>query len=210
MGLGARLFAATYDRASARIDAAGFEEHRARLLAAASGRVLEIGAATGLNLDRYPESARELVLAEPDPNMAKRLERRAAASDRAVRVVRAPAERLPFPDGSFDTVVSSLVLCTVPDQPRALAEVRRVLAPGGRLLFLEHVRSREPRLARWQDRLNPVWRRLVAGCNCNRDTLGAIAAAGFRLEEVEESEFPRAAPVCPLVRPLVRGSAVPA
>jgi SAM-dependent methyltransferase len=119
-------------------------------------------------------------------------------------VVQAPAERLPFEDSSFDTAVFTLVLCTVPDPAAALAEAARVLRPNGRLLFVEHVRSEDPGLARWQDRLERPWRFLGDGCHCNRDTVAAIEASPLALERVERGELPKSPP---LVRPLVRGQA---
>jgi len=118
-------------------------------------------------------------------------------------VLRAPAEDLPFDDGSFDTVVSTLVLCGVSDQPRALREVRRVLRPGGRLIFVEHVRSDDPKLARWQDRMNGL-NRFMACCECNRPTLDSMKEAGFRIDEVEHSKLQK---VPPFVRPLIAGTA---
>ncbi len=126
-------------------------------------------------------------------------------SGRTVRAVRAPAERLPFEDGSFDTVVSTLVLCSVGDQDEALAEVRRVLRPGGRFLFLEHVRAEDAKRARWQDRLNRPWRVVAMGCNANRATLARIEAAGFEVEELRHGELPKSPP---LIRPMIAGRAV--
>jgi SAM-dependent methyltransferase len=119
-------------------------------------------------------------------------------------LVEASADELPFEDSSFDTAVFTLVLCTVPDPQRALAEAARVLKPGGKLLFVEHVRAEEPGLARWQDRLETPWRFLADGCHCNRDTIASIEASPFALERVERDELPKAPP---LVRPLVRGTA---
>jgi SAM-dependent methyltransferase len=119
--------------------------------------------------------------------------------------VRAPAEELPFPDDTFDTAVSTLALCTVGDPERALGEIKRVLKPGGRLLVLEHVRSEEPKLARWQDRIAPVWRRFGHGCHCNRPTPDLISGAGFGDVAFEHGSLPKAPPV---VRPLVSGHAV--
>ena len=137
--------------------------------------------------------------------MAKRLRETAAAAPRPVSVSEAPAERLPFADSSFDTVVSTLVLCTVPDPAAALAELARVLEPGGRLLFLEHVRAEDPGLARWQDWLEKPWRFLGDGCHCNRDTVATIESSPLRLEGVERGEFPKAPPI---VKPLRWGTAV--
>jgi ubiquinone/menaquinone biosynthesis C-methylase UbiE len=200
-----RVFAATYDRALRAAEEAGLRERRHALLARARGATLEIGAGTGLNLRHYPRQVSELVLAEPGEHMARQLRRTAAATALRAEVVEAPAERLPFPDERFDTVVCTLVLCTVPDPATALAEVARVLRPGGRLLFLEHVRSGDPRLARWQDRLWRPWRFVADGCHCNRDTLATLRASPLAVEDVEPGRIERAAP---LVRPLIAGSAV--
>jgi ubiquinone/menaquinone biosynthesis C-methylase UbiE len=200
-----RLFAAAYDRGFERTEEAGLRRMRTELLAGARGRVIEIGAGTGLNLELYPDSVRELALVEPDPHMAKRLRAKAARSTRAAEIVEAPAERLPFDDDSFETAVATLVFCTIPEPSAALTELARVLKPGGRLLFVEHVRSRHPGLAGWQDRLEKPWRFLGDGCHCNRDTLATIAASNFQLGEVEHDRLPKAPPI---VRPLVRGSAV--
>src|SRR3712207_3959245 len=142
---------------------------RGETLAAASGRTVDVGAGTGANIGLFPPAVTELVLAEPSPHMAKRLKQKVEEERAAATVVEAPAEALPFPDDSFDTVAFTLVLCTVPDQPTALGEARRVLRPGGRLVFAEHVRSSDRRTARWQDRLERPWRFFGAGCHCNRD-----------------------------------------
>jgi ubiquinone/menaquinone biosynthesis C-methylase UbiE len=202
-----RMFSAFYDRAFKASEEAGLREMRADLLAGARGKVLELGAGTGLNLELYPETVESLTLTEPDPHMTRQLRRRVEESSRRAEVVEAPAERLPFEDDSFDTAVVTLVLCTVPDPAATLKEVSRVLKPAGRLLFLEHVRSRNPDLAKWQDRLEGPWRFLGDGCHCNRDTVAAISAAGFELGEVERPEFPKGPP---LVKPMAKGSARPA
>lgn len=199
-----RMFSACYDRGFKRTEEAGLSEMRRELLAQARGRALELGAGTGLNLEHYPEGIESLALVEPDPYMTRQLRPKVAAEGREAEVVEAPAEQLPFPDASFDTVVVTLVLCTVPDPAASLAEIKRVLKPGGKLLFLEHVRSRSPELARWQDRLEGPWRFLGDGCHCNRDTVASIESAGFELGEVERGALPKAPPI---VRPLVRGSA---
>jgi ubiquinone/menaquinone biosynthesis C-methylase UbiE len=178
---------------------------RAELLAGATGRTVELGAGTGVNLDLYPEAVGELVLIEPGPHMAKRLRARVGESARVATVVEAPAERLPFEPASFDTAVATLVLCTVPDPAAAVAELTRVLKPGGKLLFVEHVRSQDPAGAVWQDRLEQPWRFFADGCHCNRDTLATLATSGFVLDEVEHGRLPKAPAI---VRPLVRGSAV--
>jgi len=200
-----RMFAAMYDRGLKATEDAGLGEMRRDLLAATSGRVLELGAGTGINLDLYPPAVTELVLVEPDPHMAKRLRARLAASPRQATVLEAPGERLPFADGEFEIAVATLVLCTVPDPTATLAELRRVLAPGGRLLLIEHVRAEEQGLARWQDRLHGPWRFLADGCHCNRDTAAALAAAGFETEGLEQSQLPKSPPI---IRPLIRGQVV--
>jgi ubiquinone/menaquinone biosynthesis C-methylase UbiE len=204
MSLEGRLFAALYDPLMASTEKAGLADRRRRLLENAHGRVLEIGGGTGANLRYYGKSVDEVIFVEPEEPMARRLDRKLADNGRRARVVRAPAETLPFEDGSFDVAVSTLVLCTVSDHRRALGEIHRVLKPSGRLLFLEHVRSDDAKLARWQDRLNGLNRRLAHGCNCNRDTLSAIASAGFRIADVDRDRLPKAPP---LVRPLVVGVA---
>jgi ubiquinone/menaquinone biosynthesis C-methylase UbiE len=136
--------------------------------------------------------------------MASQLREKAKVLSIPVEVVEAPAERLPFPDSSFDTVTLTLVLCTVPDPQAALSEIARVLKPGGRFLFLEHVRSEDPRVARWQDRLHGPWFLFGHGCNCNRDTLAAIERSPLEAERVERGEIPK---MPPLVKPMLRGRA---
>jgi ubiquinone/menaquinone biosynthesis C-methylase UbiE len=180
---------------------AGLAAQRRNLLAGARGRVLEVGAGTGLNLEHYPDGIDELVLVEPEPAMVRKLKQRLRDLGREARIVEADGEALPFPDGSFDVVVCTLVLCSVDDPMRALAELRRVLRPDGSFLFLEHVRSDQPRTARLQDRINPAWRFVTNGCNCNRRTLSLIESA-FSLDEVERGEVPKAPSI---VRPLVSG-----
>jgi ubiquinone/menaquinone biosynthesis C-methylase UbiE len=201
-----RAFSAVYDRGFKSTEEAGLREMRRALLSGARGRVLELGAGTGLNLEHYPEGIESLTLVEPDPHMGRQLREKLVRAGRAaeVSVVEAPGESLPFYDGSFDTVAVTLVLCTVPDQPATLAEIKRVLAPGGRLLFLEHVRSHSLEVAKWQDRLERPWKFLADGCRCNRDTVAAIGAAGFELGEIEEGSLPK---MPPIIRPLVKGSA---
>lgn len=205
MNLWGRTFARFYDRFMAATEEAGLGARRAELLAGAHGAVIELGSGTGVNLEHYPASGiDELVLVEPEEPMARRLERRAANSQLPTRVVRAPAEELPLPDASFDVAVCTLVLCTVADQQRALAELRRVLKPGGRLLFLEHVRAKDLKLARWQDRLHPLWVRFGHGCHCNRATVQAMRDAGFVVGELEHDRIPKAPAI---VRPMAVGSA---
>jgi ubiquinone/menaquinone biosynthesis C-methylase UbiE len=199
-----RFFSSMYDRLMSSAEEAGMREMRRELLAGAAGRTLEVGAGTGLNLDLYPEAVTELVLVEPDPHMTKRLRAKLAASGRNATVLEAPAEAIPVEDASFDCIVSTLVLCTVPDPGAATVELRRLLRPEGRLLFIEHVRAEDPGLARWQDRLERPWRFLGDGCHCNRDTLATLRAGGLRTDRVEHDTLPKAPP---LVRPLIRGEA---
>ena len=166
--------------------------------------MLEVGGGTGANLPFYGAGVEALVITEPEEPMARRLERKLAGYSLPARVVRAPAEELPLEDASFDFVVSTLVLCTVDDPARALAEIHRALKPGGRLVFLEHVRSDDPRLARWQNRLHGAWVRVAYGCHCNRETLENIERAGFSITEVEYDRMRKAPPI---VRPLIAGLA---
>jgi ubiquinone/menaquinone biosynthesis C-methylase UbiE len=193
-----------YDRGLKGTEDAGLREMRRETLAAARGRTIDLGAGTGANLGLYPDAVTELILAEPDPHMVKQLRTKLAQSGRAAELVEAPAERLPFEDSSFDTAVFTLVLCTVPDPEAALAEAARILKPGGKLLFIEHVRAEDAGLARWQDRLEKPWRFAADGCHCNRDTVAKIEASPLTVERVERGRLPKAPP---LVRPLVRGSA---
>jgi ubiquinone/menaquinone biosynthesis C-methylase UbiE len=201
------IFARFYDRMMARSERGGLGEMRRALLASASGRVLELGAGTGHNLEHYTGAITELMLIEPDPHMARRLRERVASDPGAAgnpTVIEASAEELPFDDGSFDTVVATLVLCTIPDPLRALGEARRVLVEDGRLLYLEHVRSSRPGLARWQGRLERPWGFVAGGCHPNRDTGQLLADAGFWIDSLENVKLPKAAP---LVRPAIRGAA---
>jgi ubiquinone/menaquinone biosynthesis C-methylase UbiE len=201
------IFARFYDRMTAGTERAGLGEMRRELLAVATGRVLELGAGTGHNLTYYTNAVTELVMTEPEPNMARQLRERVAANPGAAgnpSVIEASAEDLPFDDGSFDTVVATLVLCTIPDPLRALGEARRVLVEGGKFLYLEHVRARRPGLARWQDRLERPWGFFAGGCHPNRDTGQLLADAGFWIDSLEDLKMPKAPPI---VRPVIRGVA---
>jgi ubiquinone/menaquinone biosynthesis C-methylase UbiE len=191
MTLRARIFALTYDRQMAGAERAGLADFRAQLLAGVGGQVLEIGGGTGANLPHYGPAVESLTMTEPQPAMLRRLQRKVSEQAPAAHVLRAPAEDLPFADGTFDVAVSTLVLCGVDDQPRALRELRRVLRPGGQFLFLEHLRSDDPRLARLQDRMNWL-NRLVVCCDCNRPTLNSIEEAGFTVTHLEHRALPKA------------------
>ncbi|HEY2478145.1 MAG TPA: class I SAM-dependent methyltransferase [Solirubrobacterales bacterium] len=231
-----RLFASFYDRGLKATEENGLRDMRAALLADARGRVVEIGAGTGVNLDLYGAGIEDLTLVEPDQHMGAKLRARldsrsaAATSDRRdadsediaepgaesaadadpaspapTRLVTAPAEALPFEDDTFDTAVATLVLCTVPDPVAAITELARVLKPGGRLLFIEHVRSDDPHRARWQDRLEKPWRFLADGCHCNRATEANLRASSFQIEAIDHGKLPKSPPI---VRPLIRGTAI--
>ena len=185
---------------------AGLADKRREALAAASGEVLEIGAGTGLNLAAYPrEGITRLVCTEPNAAMSRQLEARSSEAPVEVEVVAASAERLPFADASFDCVTGTLVLCEAGSPAAALAEIARVLRPGGQYLFLEHVRSVDHDHARMQDRWAPIWRSVSGGCNCNRDTLAAIESSPLTVEKAEIGRFPKAPKI---VKPLLIGSAV--
>lgn len=183
-----------------------FDEERRPVLRLAYGRVLELGVGGGAGLRFYPPAVTDLVGIDPAPAMLERARARARRLDGRrrglpfrVRLIQASAEALPFADASFDTVVSVLTLCTVPDAARAAAEAHRVLRPGGTLLVLEHVRAPNGRmLAWWQDRMDPIWTRLAGGCHLNRDTSAVLAAAGFDVEPIHRYRnqvyFPLAAP----------------
>ncbi|MGH2594444.1 MAG: class I SAM-dependent methyltransferase [Actinomycetota bacterium] len=186
------VFAWCFNKLGPRADARGTAERRRSLLADASGQVVEVGAGTGLNLWHYPSAVDEVLAVEPDPHMFRRLALALGRASVPVRLARSRAEDLPVADDSVDAVVMSLVLCSVPDVGAALAEARRVLKPEGRLLFFEHVRAQDPRLARWQDLLDRAWGFFGGGCHPNRDTLGAIEAAGFHMEDIERFDEPGA------------------
>ena len=179
-------------------------DHRRRLLAGLSGRILEVGAGNGLNFPHYPAAVTEVLAVEPEPYLRRLALAAARQAPVPIRVVAGTAEALPAPDGAVDAVVASLVLCTVADPDQALAEVRRVLRPGGTLRFYEHVRATDSRLAGWQDRLERPWGWLVGGCHPNRDTVAAITAAGFRVLELDRFDL---AAMPALARPHVLGVA---
>jgi SAM-dependent methyltransferase len=185
-----RLFAAVYDRVMAWSEAHGLAERRQRLLGRARGRVLEIGAGTGANLAHYPPTAVTSVTAlEPDGAMRRRLAKRLSASPVPVELVETSVDGAGFDDDSFDTVVSTLVLCTVPDPVSTARAIRRWLRPDGELLFLEHVRAPGFR-GRIQHGLTPVWTRVVCGCHLDRDSVGALRQAGLVVTDLEHFVLP--------------------
>lgn len=165
------------------------------------GQVLELGVGTGLNFDHYPPAV-ELTGSEPDPHMLRRARKHAAQVRPETRLIEAPAERLPFPDASFDAVVSTLVLCSVAQPEQVAREVRRVLKPGGEFRFLEHVLADQPRLSAWQHRIQPLWSWFVGGCHPDRDTVETLKRAGFAVESRAFGFGP-----LPIVRPHVIGRA---
>jgi ubiquinone/menaquinone biosynthesis C-methylase UbiE len=214
VGVRDALFAGVYDRMLAPMEQAGLREWRRALLADLTGTVIEVGAGTGVNLPLYPASVERLVLTDPSPAMLTRLRATADrettdpdsdAGPRSVEVVEAHADALPIDDGEADAVVSTLVLCSVPDPGAVLAEARRVLRPDGRLVFLEHVAAEDrPARLRWQRRLDHVWPHVAGGCHLDRRTGVAIADAGFVLGDVTRESARKASP---LVRAMIRGIA---
>jgi SAM-dependent methyltransferase len=202
---GSALSARLYDPFLWWGERSGLSRAREKLLSEVSGEVLEIGAGTGLNLSHYPAGLERLVLTEPEEHKAAMLLHRAHGLGHAAEFVRASAEALPFEDDSFDTVVATLVFCTVGDPVAALDEARRVLRSGGRLLFIEHIRSDSPRTGAIQDRLEGPWKRLADGCHCNRRTLALMDQAGWEVTVTRRTEkwfMP------PVARPIVIGQAI--
>ncbi|CAN5627288.1 class I SAM-dependent methyltransferase [soil metagenome] len=202
------LLAPIYDRMVAPAEDACFRDWRHELLSGLRGDVLEIGAGTGANIEHYPATVDRVVFTEPDPGMRRRLDDKLAAAGDAFgpgasEVFTDSADHLSFADASFDAVVGTLVLCTVADPAAALAEVRRVLRPGGRLVFLEHVAAEDrPDRLRWQRRLDPIWKRVVGGCRLTRRTAAEIEAAGFSIGAITRESARKATPV---IRPTIRG-----
>lgn len=178
-----RIFAAVYDHINAPLERRVLGARRERLLGELTGEVLDVGGGTGVNL-HHLRNAERVTVAEPDGAMRARLTSRLDRSHAPVEVSANSAEALPYADAGFDAVVCTLVLCTIPDADRALREMRRVLKPSGCLIVLEHVRG-SGALARWQDRVDPLWTRLVAGCHLNRDTFAAIERSGFAWDSYE-------------------------
>jgi len=173
-----RWFAALYDTVMAPLERGGFQDIRKQLLRQARGKVLEIGSGTGVNFPYYTE-AEHVIALDPEPAMVERSLRRATHAAVPIEVIVARAEALPFADHTFDTVVGTLVFCTIPDPRQALCELQRISTPGGTALFFEHVRVHRPLVGRLQDWLTPVWKHVAGGCHLNRDTLALITQAGF-------------------------------
>jgi SAM-dependent methyltransferase len=187
------VFARCYARLSRRMeDESDVAEHRQELLAGLRGRVVEVGAGNGLNFRHYPATVTEVVAVEPEAYLRRLAQAEAARAAVPVQVVNGTAEALPAGNGAFDAAVASLVLCSVRDQRRALAELWRVLRPGGQLRFYEHVRAQEPGFARVQRLVDGVWPLLAGGCHTSRDTVAAIAAAGFQVDRCRRFWFPEA------------------
>ena len=167
------------------------QRQRAKIVPRAQGRVLEIGIGTGRNLPLYDKSRlTQLYGLDPAAQMHPKARQRMLAAGIEVELLELPAEKIPMPDASFDTVITTFTLCTIPDAPRALAELRRVLRPGGALLFVEHGRAPEPGVARWQDRLDPLWRRVAGGCHLNRKIDDLISGNGFRIDALTNARLP--------------------
>lgn len=163
---------------------------RRRVIGAAEGKVLEIGIGSGLNLPLYGPPVRSVSALEPSPELLRMARGRGGELAVPVEFLEASAEAIPLDDDSVDAVVTTWTLCTIPDAPRALAEMRRVLKPGGALLFVEHGRAPERGVARWQDRLDPLWSRLAGGCHLNRKIDDLISGSGFRIERLEHERLP--------------------
>ena len=200
------LFARIYDRVSGRAEDAGQREHRRELLDGLTGHVVEVGAGNGLNFQHYPSTVDEVLAVEPEPFLRERARSAATGAPVAVRVLDGTAERLPLDDGSLDAAVLSLVLCSVPDPAAAMAELRRVLRPGGELRFYEHVRSEHSGFARFQQAADVLWPRLAGGCHTARDSERAIVDAGFRIERSRRLTFRPCSVIAPIA-PHVLGRA---
>ena len=199
------FMSAIYDPFMRRSEVACLGAWRRELLGETSGEVLEIGAGTGVNLPYYPSAVSKLVLSEPDPHMRMKLQTRTlSVLGRDATLTGAGVDALPFEDESFDFVVSTLVLCSVPDPARALAEIHRVLRPGGGLVYLEHVASDDPSRLAWQQRVEPLWKRIAGNCHLTRRTGEALRIAGFEIEQERRESMRKS---LPLVRASIRGVA---
>jgi ubiquinone/menaquinone biosynthesis C-methylase UbiE len=194
-----KIFAAFYDRIIASVEKKTLARRRAALLSGLTGRVLDVGAGTGVNLP-YFKAADTVVMAEPDGAMRAKITPKLEQAHVPIELSDAPAEKMPFPDAHFDAAVCTLVLCTVPDPAAALAEIRRVLKPGGTLIVLEHVRG-EGRFAKVQRGIGPVWTKLAAGCVLTRDTKSTLEQAGFTLVDYEAfQDLSKLMPIAPMIQ----------
>ena len=201
------LLAPVYDRCMAGTEEACLNEWRREVLRHASGRVIEVGSGTGINIGLYPDAVTSVVLSEPDPWMRKGLSKRLHDDALTIyEVSSAGVEDLAYAADTFDTVVCTLVLCTVPDPQQALDSIHRILKPGGRLIFLEHVLANDrPKRARWQRFWNPLWKRCMGGCEVIRDTATSMESAGFQIETMTRASMRKAPSI---VRPTIRGYAI--
>ncbi|GKV64718.1 MULTISPECIES: class I SAM-dependent methyltransferase [unclassified Sporosarcina] len=177
-------FPKLYDLAMTPLEKTRFKRVRTELVWSASGHVLEIGSGTGVNFPYYSNAERVTAI-EPNPLMNKRAFKRIKDTSVPVEVHETTAESLPFADNTFDTVIATLVFCTIPDPVKALAEIRRVSKPGAEILFFEHVQMKQPVLRKAQDFLNPLWKRVCDGCNLNRNTLLLIQQSGIEVKSIE-------------------------
>lgn len=196
-----------YDRFMAKTEAACLQQWRHELLQQVSGEVLEIGAGTGANISLYSDQVTRLLLTEPDIHMRRQLEEKLVNHDPVkLGVSGGTAESIEAADESFDYVVTSLVCCSVTDLNAGLREIKRVLRPGGGLVFLEHVAAPAgSSIRQWQNRINPIWRTLMGNCHLNRETEQAIVGEGFEIIQIERESMRKASPI---VRPTIRGIAI--
>ncbi|TLP73181.1 class I SAM-dependent methyltransferase [Nesterenkonia sphaerica] len=203
------LFARLWPRVARQLDRSGGTDHRRELVAGLEGRVIEIGAGEGSNFAHYPTTVTDVLAVEPEAHLRRLAEQRAARLDGRIRVVDGVAERLPAESDSFDAAVVSLVLCSVRDQPAALEEIRRVLRPGGRLRFFEHVAAPPATAHRWLQQLldSTLWPQVAGGCHTGRDTLANIRRSGLRLTQLERLRFPATRLPVP-TSPHIRGEAL--
>ncbi len=209
MANGHKWFASVYDRMMAGEEKGFLKYVRSHIVGGARGRVLEVGAGTGANFPYYEAGdAKTVVATEPDPYMMARARKKLEQLRIPIELQRAPAEGLPFTDGSFDTVVSTLVMCSVDDLEEALREIRRVLRSGGEFRFYEHVRSVSSVGAFFQDVATPAWSWLGAGCHPNRDVTAAIEEAGFQIRELRRQYPVPNIPPLSVARPHILGVAL--
>jgi len=181
------ILARFYDTVLKPTERAGVRDERRRMMEGVAGRIVELGAGTGLNVPFYPATADEIHAVEPDRHMLARLVARAPDSTVPLHLYRGDAQNLPFVDGTFDAAIIAFALCTIPDPARALEEAHRVVRPGGVLRFLEHVRSPNARTARWQNRISPIWSRVAGGCRLNQPTVQILEATRWEIDELWHS-----------------------